>query len=95
MQRKDQTTHERHTTDVGKEGAASLAESIVGHLLEGAMAERLSNFFGPYLSKAVPADPWGHPYVYRSPGSRAAFDLLSYGRDGQPGGVADAADISH
>ena len=52
MQRKDQTTHERHTTDVGKEGAASLAESIVGHLLEGAMAERLSNFFGPYLSKA-------------------------------------------
>ena len=37
---------------VAKEGGASLAESIVGHLLEGPMAERFSKLFGPYLSKA-------------------------------------------
>ena len=38
--------------EVAKEGVASLAESIVGHLLEGPMAERFSGMFGPYLSKA-------------------------------------------
>src|ERR1700756_1687324 len=24
------------------------------------------NWAGPYLKKAVPLDPWGHPYVYAS-----------------------------
>lgn len=49
---------------------------------------------GPYLSKAVPLDPWGKAYVYRSPGSKADYDLLSYGKDAQPGGSGDAADVS-
>lgn len=48
---------------------------------------------GPYLSKAVPLDPWGRAYVYRSPGRNRDFDLLSYGRDGKPGGEGEAADI--
>lgn len=50
---------------------------------------------GPYLKKAVPADPWGRPYVYRSPGSQGEFDILSYGKDGQPGGSDDNADITN
>lgn len=51
---------------------------------------------GPYLQKAVPADPWSHPYVYRAPGqSGADFDLLSLGKDGQPGGDGDDADVSY
>jgi general secretion pathway protein G len=50
---------------------------------------------GPYLQKAVPADPWGRPYVYRSPGTGADFDLLSYGKDGQAGGDADNADVTY
>ncbi len=51
---------------------------------------------GPYLLKAVPADPWGRPYVYRSPGARGEdFELISLGRDGQPGGEGDAADIEY
>ena len=50
---------------------------------------------GPYLQKAVPADPWGRPYVYRQPGSGDTdFDLLSLGRDGQPGGEGEDADVS-
>ena len=50
---------------------------------------------GPYLRKAVPLDPWGKPYLYRNPGQDGAdFDLLSFGKDGQPGGTGDAADIS-
>ena len=50
---------------------------------------------GPYLAKAVPVDPWGAAYVYRSPGQSADFDLLSFGRDGQQGGNGDNADISY
>ena len=48
---------------------------------------------GPYLKKAVPADPWGHAYVYRTPGGKGEFDLFSYGRDGKPGGSGEDADI--
>jgi general secretion pathway protein G len=51
------------------------------------------NWSGPYLSKPVPNDPWGHAYVFRSPGQNGEYDLLSYGRDGKPGGTDDAADI--
>jgi len=49
---------------------------------------------GPYLKKAVPADPWQNPYVYVSPGSRAEFELSSYGLDGQAGGTGEAEDIN-
>ncbi len=48
---------------------------------------------GPYLAKAVPADPWGNPYVYKSPGEHGEYDLVSYGKDKQPGGEGEAADI--
>ena len=50
---------------------------------------------GPYLKKNVPLDPWGNPYVYRMPGEHGDLDLLSYGKDGQPGGEGDAADITN
>ena len=51
---------------------------------------------GPYLRKAVPLDPWGRAYVYRSPGqeSRAGFELLSYGADGREGGSGEDADLT-
>ena len=49
---------------------------------------------GPYLQRAVPPDPWGRPYQYRSPGERGDFDLLSLGKDGQPGGSDENADIT-
>jgi general secretion pathway protein G len=50
---------------------------------------------GPYLKKAVPADPWGNPYQYRAPGERGDFDLVSLGRDGRPGGSGDDADLTN
>jgi len=50
---------------------------------------------GPYLKKAVPLDPWGKPYVYKSPGERGDFDIVSYGKDGQPGGSGENADIAN
>lgn len=56
----------------------------------------ITNWGGPYLKKDVPLDPWGHPYVYGSPGTHQNdFDLLSYGRDGQPGGTGEDADITN
>jgi general secretion pathway protein G len=53
------------------------------------------NWRGPYLRKAVPADPWGRPYLYQSParGGSDGFDLRSLGRDGAEGGTGDDADL--
>jgi general secretion pathway protein G len=48
---------------------------------------------GPYLKKGVPADPWGHPYQYRAPGAKAEYEIVSLGKDGQPGGEGGNADI--
>lgn len=50
---------------------------------------------GPYLSKDVPADPWGKPYVYRMPGVKGDYELISFGRDGVPGGTVENADITY
>jgi general secretion pathway protein G len=52
-----------------------------------------ANWSGPYLKKAVPADPWGRPYVYRTPGEKSEFQLISLGRDGKPGGTGEDADL--
>jgi general secretion pathway protein G len=49
---------------------------------------------GPYLSKALPKDPWGHDYKYRSPGEHGEYDLLSFGKDGRPGGEGEDADLT-
>jgi general secretion pathway protein G len=54
------------------------------------------NWRGPYLKRTIPADPWGRPYVYRSPGEHdpAGNDLSTLGKDGQPGGEGEDADIT-
>src|SRR5215468_5081175 len=50
---------------------------------------------GPYLKGgAVPTDPWGKPYLYKSPGEHGAYDVVSLGADGREGGVGTAADIT-
>jgi len=52
-----------------------------------------SRWSGPYLKKNVPLDPWDHPYQYKAPGEHGEYDLFSFGKDGQPGGVDEMADI--
>ena len=54
------------------------------------------NWRGPYLTREVPADPWGRPYMYSSPGKAnpTSFDLYTLGRDGKPGGDGEDADIT-
>ena len=40
-----------------------------------------ANWNGPYIEKE-PLDPWGHPYIYVSPGEhRSDYDLSSKGKD--------------
>ena len=56
----------------------------------------MTGWEGPYLKRALPQDPWGHPYVYVQPGTHQNdFDLESYGRDGQPGGSEEDADLGN
>ena|ERR1051326_4669739 len=50
---------------------------------------------GPYLQKDVPTDPWGRPYVYKSPGDHGGYDLSSYGADGTPGGDGFNRDLNN
>jgi general secretion pathway protein G len=64
----------------------------------GALVQRGGGFTtwnGPYLKGgSVPNDPWGKPYIYRSPGEHDSYDIISYGADGQEGGSGAAADIT-
>jgi general secretion pathway protein G len=64
-----------------------------------ALAQRPGNaavWNGPYLKTgAVPPDPWGHIYLYRTPGERGPYEIVSLGSDGQEGGTGTAADISN
>jgi general secretion pathway protein G len=67
------------------EGLAALVKPAPG----------LTAWNGPYLNgSSVPNDPWGKPYVYRSPGERSAWEIMSYGADGQEGGTGPNADIT-
>lgn len=68
-------------------------EQGLAALMERPAEER--KWSGPYLKKGVPADPWGRPYIYRQPGEHGEFDLLSLGKDGQPGGTGEAEDITN
>ena len=48
---------------------------------------------GPYLKKGVPVDPWGTPYSYKRPGTHGEYDIVSFGKDGVPGGTGEDADL--
>jgi general secretion pathway protein G len=49
---------------------------------------------GPYLKqRKLPIDPWGRPYLYRSPGEHGDFDLYTFGADNAPGGTGENQDV--
>ncbi|MBN2212575.1 MAG: type II secretion system major pseudopilin GspG [Sedimentisphaerales bacterium] len=50
---------------------------------------------GPYGKEKQLIDPWGKPLVYLRPGTKntKTYDIISYGKDGQPGGEGYNADI--
>ncbi len=74
--------------DVGRyptteEGLKALREKPAG----------LEAWKGPYLQKEIPMDPWGRPYLYKSPGDHGEYDLFSYGLDGVEGGEGENEDV--
>ncbi len=50
---------------------------------------------GPYLKKSQLLDPWDNPYEYMEEGTvnEGAYDIICYGKDGQPGGEGENEDI--
>jgi len=61
-----------------QEGLQALVEAPAG----------ASGWNGPYIQKKqAPVDPWGHPYVYRIPGTHGEYDLYSLGPDGNADAV--------
>ena len=56
--------------------------------------DNVPNWAGPYIKKA-PKDPWGRDYVYKFPGEHGAYDIISYGADGQAGGEGENADVTN
>ena len=46
------------------------------------------------MQKKLPQDPWGRNYTYRCPGENGEYDLLSMGKDGQPGGEGENAEVT-
>lgn len=52
------------------------------------------NWKGPYMKQETGlVDPWKKPYIYSNPGKTAVYEVMSFGRDGQPGGIGEDADI--
>ena len=73
----------RYPTD--SEGLALLVEPPAGGLAE---------WHGPYLSGALPKDPWGRNYIYAPPKeSGQEPHVISYGADGKEGGTGNDADV--
>jgi general secretion pathway protein G len=74
-----------YTFPTTEQGLESLWQAPTG------MSDRWS---GPYLSKPVPLDPWGKPYIYNTPGpNNLPFWIGSLGADGVEGGVNENKDV--
>ena len=69
-----------------EQGIEALSKKPIG--------QNARNWKGPYLDR-IPEDPWGNKYLYMYPGLNGEFDVYTYGRDGQPGGDGDDADIGN
>ncbi|MBS0213058.1 MAG: type II secretion system major pseudopilin GspG [Proteobacteria bacterium] len=55
----------------------------------------VNGWLGPYAKEKDLKDPWNNPLVYKVPGESGPYDLISYGRDGKPGGDGVDQDIHH
>lgn len=69
-----------------EQGLAALSKAPLGS----------TRWKGPYLKKEAPLDPWGNAYVYKVPGQNGqAYEIMSLGRDGRPGGKDEDEDITN
>ncbi len=77
-------------------GRYPTAEQGLGALWERpSLAPVPSGWGGPYLSRKVPADPWGNAYEYSVPGKGGLpYGLRAFGADGREGGDGNDEDIT-
>ena len=63
-------------------------------LLTHTTSDQAANWSGPYLSGAVPKDPWGRDYIYIPPtADHSEPTIKTLGADGKAGGAGNDADI--
>lgn len=92
-------------TAKAKSDIMSIADAVTNYAVEngGRYPDGIEALVTPdanghsYLAQeTVPKDPWGHEYVYELPPSGSQkFRVISYGKDGVPGGEGDDADIDN
>ena len=81
----------------GVAGVHSLEMKVQAYMLDNGSAPaslndlvtrpgNATNWNGPYAKEAGLKDPFQHPYFQKAPGERGDFDIIFYGKDGQPGG---------
>lgn len=108
IKRVEEAKHAKAITDVESMGNAldqfylhcgrhPATEEGLDSLREKPQVDDLTNWSGPYIKKAVPADPWGREYVYICPGDNNpdSYDLYSLGKDGKEGGDGPDADVNN
>jgi general secretion pathway protein G len=70
----------------GEEGLASLIKAPASN----------TNWNGPYIADAAALnDPWGKPYLFKSPGDHGEADVYSFGSDSVAGGTGEAKDVGN
>ena len=77
--------------DIGRYPTDTEGLDLLVHAPDAAVA----NWHGPYLSGALPKDPWGRSYIYQAPKDTSQEPhIVSYGADGKEGGSGNDSDIS-
>lgn len=79
------TLLEQYRLDMGK---YPTEEEGLDVLRSRPSSSEASRWKGPYSTKSIPDDPWGHPYRYYNPcpNNIDGYGIESYGADGQAGG---------
>ncbi len=75
-------------------GRYPTAEEGLGSLVKAPASG--TNWNGPYIADAAALnDPWGKPYLFKSPGDHGEADVYSFGSDGAAGGTGEAKDVGN
>jgi len=54
-----------------------------------------TNYPAEGYMKEIPLDPWRNPYIYRCPGEKHPYDIISTARTGEEGGEGLDADVTN
>lgn len=75
-------------------GRYPTAEEGLGALVKAPTS--VPSWNGPYMpDQSALTDPWGKPFLMRTPGEHGEIDVYSLGSDGVPGGTGEARDVGN